>query len=155
MRVCSTRSANCGWLDVSITLAPTSTPRVQSLFVQSTLPPGEEVTKAVESVMRLMGAWDQKAAESLAGTGFDVERMRKLLGVASQWGAERTTGPGVPKPDRAINTAGGQRTPVRAECDRRDPAGVAAQSHKLAAGFGGPDPGRPVVRRGGEPLPAR
>src|SRR5882762_3796450 len=36
-----------GWLDVSITLAPTNPPRVQLINVQSTLPPDPEMTNAV------------------------------------------------------------------------------------------------------------
>ena len=113
-----------GWLDVSITLAPTSTPRVQFLFVQSTFPPSEEVTKAVESVMRLMSAWDQKSAEALAAPGFDVERMRKQIGTASQWGACKV--------GETLAGEGKRDTIVRLNCDRGklglsldlDPAGT-------------------------------
>ncbi|HEX7173794.1 MAG TPA: serine hydrolase domain-containing protein [Pyrinomonadaceae bacterium] len=99
-----------GWLDVFITLAPTSQPRVQLIGVQSTFPPSEEVTKAVESVMRLMSAWDQKTAESLAGTGFDVERMRKQIGAASQWGACKV--------GETLAGDGKRDTLVRLNCDR-------------------------------------
>ena len=58
-----------GWLDVSITLAPTNPPRVQLINVQSTLPPDPEMTKAVASVGKLIGSWDAKAIESLAAPG--------------------------------------------------------------------------------------
>jgi CubicO group peptidase (beta-lactamase class C family) len=76
-----------GWLDVSITLAPTNPPRVQLLNVQSTLPPDPEMTKAVESVGKLIGGWDAKALESLAAPGLDVEKVRRQMGAMSSWGA--------------------------------------------------------------------
>jgi hypothetical protein len=76
-----------GWLDVTITLAPTNPPRVQSLNVQSTLPPDPEVTKAVASVAKLVGGWDAKALESLAAPGFDVEKLRRQLAAMSSWGS--------------------------------------------------------------------
>lgn len=75
-----------GWLDVIITLAPTMPPRVQFIAVLSTLPPDEGMTKAVGSVMQLMNAWDQKAAEALIAPGLDIERMRRHTSAASLWG---------------------------------------------------------------------
>ena len=81
--------------------------------------------------MRLMGAWDQKAAESLAGTGFDVERMRKQLGLASQWGACKV--------GETLAGGGKRDTVVRLNCDRGklglslnlDPAGTRLTSLDL------------------------
>lgn len=76
-----------GWLDVWMTLAPTMPPRVQFIHVQSTLPPGAEMTKTFASIVRLTGSWDMKTAESLVAPGFDVERMRRLMAASAQWGA--------------------------------------------------------------------
>jgi hypothetical protein len=75
-----------GWVNVSITLAPTSSPRVQSLNTQSLMPPSEEMNKMTESVVRLLGAWDAKAAGALAAPGLDLERMRRQFAAASAWG---------------------------------------------------------------------
>jgi CubicO group peptidase (beta-lactamase class C family) len=75
-----------GWVNVTITLAPTSPPRVQALYTQSLMPPSAEMSRAVESVVRLLGAWDAKAAEALAAPGLDLERMRRQLTAAGAWG---------------------------------------------------------------------
>jgi hypothetical protein len=76
-----------GWLDVSITLAPTTPPRVQFLNVQSTLPPDQNMEKTFESLLRLVQAWDTKTVEGMAASGFDVERMRRQFAAANAWGA--------------------------------------------------------------------
>lgn len=75
-----------GWVNVSITLAPTSPPRVQALYTQSVMPPSEEMNKVMGSVVRLLGAWDAKVAEALAAPGLDLERMRRQFAAASAWG---------------------------------------------------------------------
>lgn len=76
-----------GWLDVSITLAPTTPPLVQLINVQSTLPPDPNITKTFESLMRSLQSGDAKAVEALGAPGFDVERMRRQVIAASAWGA--------------------------------------------------------------------
>jgi CubicO group peptidase (beta-lactamase class C family) len=87
-----------GWLDVRITLAPTMPPRVQSLNVQSIMPPDAEMTKVFESIALLFRGWDAKTVESLAAPGLDVERMRRQFAAAASWGActrgETTAGDG-------------------------------------------------------------
>lgn len=75
-----------GWLDVAITLAPTMPPRVQYLRVQSVIPPGDEMTKAIDVTLRLMSEWDAKTATSLAAPALDVERLRRQVAAASDWG---------------------------------------------------------------------
>ncbi len=76
-----------GWLDVAITLAPTMPPRVQYLRVQSVIPPGDEMTKAIDATLRLMSEWDAKAATSLAAPALDAERLRRQVAAASDWGS--------------------------------------------------------------------
>ncbi|HZB47099.1 MAG TPA: serine hydrolase domain-containing protein [Pyrinomonadaceae bacterium] len=76
-----------GWLNVSVTLAPTAPPRVQSLSVRGVIPPGEEMTKAVESVLGLMRGWDAKAAEALLAPGANAEQIRRHVAASSAWGA--------------------------------------------------------------------
>lgn len=51
------------------------------------MPPSEEMNKVTESVVRLLGSWDAKAAEALAAPGLDLERMRRQFAAASAWGA--------------------------------------------------------------------
>lgn len=75
-----------GWLDLGITLAPTTPPLVQFMGVQSTLPPDENMTKTFDSLMRLVQAWDAKAVEALVAPGFDIERMRRQATAAGSWG---------------------------------------------------------------------
>lgn len=75
-----------GWLDVAITLAPTMPPRVQYLRVQSVIPPGDEMTKAIDVTRRLMSEWDAKTAASLAAPALDVKRLRRQVAAASDWG---------------------------------------------------------------------
>jgi CubicO group peptidase (beta-lactamase class C family) len=75
-----------GWVNVLITLAPTSPPRVQALHAESVMPPSGETNKVTESVVRLLGSWDAKAAEALAAPGLDLERMRRQFAAASAWG---------------------------------------------------------------------
>jgi hypothetical protein len=76
-----------GWLDLGITLAPTTPPLVQFIGVQSTLPPDENMAKTFDSLMHLLQVWDAKTAESLVAPGFDLERMRRQFAAATSWGA--------------------------------------------------------------------
>jgi len=75
-----------GWVDVAITLAPTMPPRVQYLRVQGVLPPGPEATKAIETIVGLMNAWDGTVADSLVAPVLDVARMRRQVSAAASWG---------------------------------------------------------------------
>ena len=77
-----------GWLDVSLTLAPTMPPRVQLIDVQSTLPPDDGMSKTIGLVMRLMNGWDEKTAGTLTAPGVDMERMRRQTSAGSSlWGS--------------------------------------------------------------------
>ena len=77
-----------GWLDLGITLAPTTPPLVQFMGVQSTLPPDENMTKTFDSLLRLLQVWDAKSAEAMVAPGFDLERMRRqFAAAANSWGA--------------------------------------------------------------------
>ena len=99
-----------GWLDVNITLAPTNPPRVQLINVQSTLPPDPEMTKAVASVGKLIGAWDAKTLESLAAPGLDVEKVRRQMAAMSSWGTCKVGEP--------AGGDGSRNSTVRFACDR-------------------------------------
>jgi CubicO group peptidase (beta-lactamase class C family) len=75
-----------GWLDLGITLAPTTPPLVQFIGVQSTLPPDQNMAKTFDAVMQLLQTWDTKNAEALGGPGFDIDRMRRQFTSANAWG---------------------------------------------------------------------
>lgn len=76
-----------GWLDVFITLAPTTTPKIQAIGVTSVLPPDAEMTKTAGAIVKLIGAWDQKALEAIAAPALNVEKVRRQIAAASAWGA--------------------------------------------------------------------
>ena len=76
-----------GWLNVNITLAPTSPPRVQLINVQSTLPPDAEMTKALAAVARLLIERDVKPFEELTAPGLDNEKVRRQTAAMPAWGA--------------------------------------------------------------------
>lgn len=75
-----------GWLDVSITLAPTTVPRVQLINIAPVLPPDAEMSRTIAVVATLLATWDTRTAQSLAGPGFDMEKMRRQFSAASTWG---------------------------------------------------------------------
>jgi CubicO group peptidase (beta-lactamase class C family) len=76
-----------GWLDVFITLAPTTEPKIQAIGIGSVLPPDAEMTKAVDTIVKLLGAWDQKALEAIATPDLNVDKVRKQVTAASAWGS--------------------------------------------------------------------
>lgn len=76
-----------GWLDVFITLAPTTPPKIQAVGVTSVLPPDAEMTKTADAIVKLIGAWDQKALEAIAAPALNVEKVRRQIAAASAWGA--------------------------------------------------------------------
>jgi hypothetical protein len=45
------------------------------------------MTKAVESIAKLIGSWDAKTIESLAAPGLDVEKVRRQIAAMSPWGS--------------------------------------------------------------------
>jgi len=103
-------SCERGWLDVFITLAPTNPPRVQLINVQSTLPPDPEMTKAVESIAKLIGRWDAKSAESFAAPGLDIEKLRRQIAAMSAWGTC--------KAGDTLGGDGSRSSTVRFTCER-------------------------------------
>ena len=99
-----------GWLEVYITLAPTSRPTVQLWSVRSVTPPDAEMSKMADAVLKLLGAWDAKGAEAVAGSGLDVERMRRLVTAASQWGSCKV--------GEVVGGDGTRRSSMRLTCER-------------------------------------
>lgn len=99
-----------GWLDVAITLAPTMPPRVQLMRVESVMPPGEEMSKMVETSLRLIYKWDEKQALSLVAPTFEVDKMRRQFAAAAAWGAC--------KAGEAVSGDGTRESVVKLSCER-------------------------------------
>ena len=99
-----------GWLDVNITLAPTNPPRVQLINVQSTLPPDAGMTKAIESVVKLIGGWDSTSIGSFVAPGADIAKMRRQISAMSSWG--------ICKAGDIIGGDGSRSSVVRLTCER-------------------------------------
>ena len=68
-----------GWIGVSLTLAPTSPPRIQDLDFHSVLPPPSALASGGDKLVRLVNRWDDAAAAELFDTSVDVGRMRASL----------------------------------------------------------------------------
>jgi CubicO group peptidase (beta-lactamase class C family) len=98
-----------GWLDVFITLSPTTEPKVQAIGIGSVLPPDVEMTKTADAIVKLLGAWDQKALEAIAAPGLDVEKVRRQIAAASAWGSCKISEP--------VGGNGTRNSAIRLTCD--------------------------------------
>ena len=98
-----------GWLDVFITLAPTTQPKIQAIGITPVLPPDAEMTKVAESIVKLIGAWDQKALEAIAAPGLNVEKVRRQITAAASWGSCRI--------GEALSGNGTRNNAIRLTCD--------------------------------------
>jgi CubicO group peptidase (beta-lactamase class C family) len=115
-----------GWFDVFITLAPTMPPKVQLININPVMPPDAEMTKAVETIIKLLSAWDAKAVEAIAAPGFDVERMRRQVAAAAAWGSCKVGEP--------LSGNGTRNSAIRLVCDNGPLAARIAldpNTHKL------------------------
>ena len=98
-----------GWLDVFITLAPTTQPKIQAIGITPVLPPDAEMTKVAESIVKLIAAWDQKALEAIAAPGLDVEKVRRQITAAAAWGSCKLGEP--------LSGNGTRNSAIRLTCD--------------------------------------
>jgi hypothetical protein len=111
---------------VFITLAPTMPPKVQAIGIGSVMPPKAEMTKVADAIVRLIGAWDQKALEAIAAPGLNVEKVRRQIAAASAWGTCKVGEP--------LGGNGTRNSALRFTCDNGPlVARIAldATSHKL------------------------
>jgi hypothetical protein len=116
-----------GWLDVFITLAPTTQPKVQAIGITPVLPPDTEMTKVVESIVKLLGSWDQKTLEAIAGKDLNVEKVRRQITAAAAWGACKSGEP--------LGGNGSRNSVIRLTCDGGPLVARIAldpETHKLA-----------------------
>ena len=115
-----------GWLDVGITLAPTTPPKIQAIAIAPVLPPDAEMTKTADAVVKLIGAWDQKALEAIAAPGLNVERVRRQFAAATAWGSCKL--------GETLSGNGTRSSTLRLVCDGGPMAirlAVDATTHKL------------------------
>jgi hypothetical protein len=116
-----------GWLDVFITLAPTTQPKVQAIGITPVLPPDAEMTKVVESIVKLLGSSDQKTLEAIAGKDLNVEKVRRQITAAAAWGACKSGEP--------LGGNGSRNSVIRLTCDGGPLVARIAldpETHKLA-----------------------
>lgn len=117
-----------GWLNVYITLAPTMPPKVQLVSINPVLPPGAEMTRTAETIVKLLGAWDAKAVEAIAAPGFDVERMRRQFAAGAAWGSCKVGEP--------LSGNGTRNSAIRLVCENGPLAariGLDASTHRLTS----------------------
>jgi CubicO group peptidase (beta-lactamase class C family) len=115
-----------GWLEVGITLAPTMPPKVQLVSIAPVLPPEAEMTKTIETVGKLLVAWDADVVKSIAGQSLDVERMRRQFAAAAPWGACKI--------GETLSGNGTRSSTVRLTCEKGPMAArfsVDPNTHKL------------------------
>jgi len=115
-----------GWLEVRITLAPTMPPLVQYLNVQSVMPPSEEVTETLKTVLYLTSKWDVNRAKAIVAPSFDIERLKRQLSAAGLWGTCKL--------GDAVAGDGSRESTVKLECDRgimTAQVSLEASSHRL------------------------
>jgi len=99
-----------GWLEVGITLAPTMPPKVQFVSIAPVLPPNAEMTQTIETLGKLLVAWDADVVKSIAAPSLDVERTRRHLASASAWGACRV--------GETLSGNGTHSSTVRLSCEK-------------------------------------
>ena len=99
-----------GWLEIGITLAPTMPPKVQSINIAPVLPPDAQMTTTIETIGKLLVAWDTDTMKSIAAPSLDVERTRRHFAAAAAWGTCRV--------GETLSGNGTRSSTVRLVCDK-------------------------------------
>jgi CubicO group peptidase (beta-lactamase class C family) len=105
--------ADCerGWVDVELTLAPTTPPRLQFLRLVPGTPPTERMAAAASAVAALAQAWNAEAAAPLAAAGLDRARLQaELHAIADHYGSCR--------PGPVLDGDGTRSSRYRFQCER-------------------------------------
>jgi hypothetical protein len=68
-----------GWIDLSVTLAPTMPPRIQALTEEGSLPPSDRLQAAAARAAALTERWDDAAFAELFVPDADRARLQKLF----------------------------------------------------------------------------
>lgn len=101
-----------GWMDVSVTLAPTVPPAVQFWSVRSVMPPGTPMAAAAAKLAALTVSWSEGAIGELVSPDVDVPRLKRQLDIVrAEYGACRvgdvTDGDGVTRSTIRMECASG------------------------------------------------
>jgi CubicO group peptidase (beta-lactamase class C family) len=102
-----------GWLDVTITLAPSTPPRVQAWTVRGSFAPDERLGGAVSSIAALASRWDHAAAEAILAPRVDRAALRSSLDAVAR--NYRGCKPGAP-----VSGDGTTSATVALACERGD-----------------------------------
>lgn len=100
-----------GWMDVAITLAPTTPPRVQFWGIRSVLPPSPGLSVHLARIAELTGAWSDESAARLGLSTVDLDRLKRQTDIVrAKYGSCR----------RGETTAGDgtAASTVQFDCDR-------------------------------------
>ncbi|WP_437571769.1 serine hydrolase domain-containing protein [Sorangium sp. So ce542] len=100
-----------GWIEVSLTLAPTTPPKIQHLAVEGALPPTPALSSAAARLAALVGRWDEAAAKALFDEGVDIGPLKERF-------AETREARGACRVDRAVGGDGKTKARMRLACDR-------------------------------------
>jgi hypothetical protein len=85
-------------------------PKVQFINIGRVLPPGAEMTKAIETLGKLLVGWDTDVVKSIAAPSSDVERMRRQFAAVAAWGTCRV--------GETLGGNGTSSSTVRLVCDK-------------------------------------
>jgi CubicO group peptidase (beta-lactamase class C family) len=99
-----------GFLQVSITLAPTMPPLVQYLDVRGVLPPAPPLQKAIDEVVGLIGRWDDARARAVVAPDVDLQALMRQAQMAGLQAGTCRAGETL--------VGDGTRALLRLECDR-------------------------------------
>ncbi len=100
-----------GWIDVSLTLAPTSPPRIQYLALQGVLPPPSVLATASDRLVSLVNRWDDAAAAELFDPGMDLGRMKASFAALKETRGACRVG-------EVIGGDGARRAALRLACEK-------------------------------------
>ena len=105
-----------GWIDVTLTLAPTSPPQIQYLQLHGVLPPPSVLASGGDKLVRLLNRWDDAAAAELFDKGTDLAAMKASFASLKEIRGACQIG-------EVIGSDGKERASFRLACERY-PVGV-------------------------------
>ena len=85
-------------------------PKVQLVSIAPVLPPNAEMTTTIETLGKLLVAWDGEVIKSIAAPSLDVERTRRYFAAAAPWGTCKI--------GETLSGNGTRSSTVRLVCDK-------------------------------------
>lgn len=74
-----TLACDRGWMEVAVTLAPTSPPKVQYWGVRSVLPPSDRLAETATRLAALAASWSDATVRQIAGDAVDQARLKRQV----------------------------------------------------------------------------